>query len=79
MNIDKLDGPAVSALSVVSACDRGSLATLVGHRMGDQKFTVSSFGRHVKPLVAAEFAVASTHQSALVRGELWPVLLMWNP
>jgi hypothetical protein len=34
------------------------------------------FGRHVKPLVPAAFAVVSTHQPALgLRGGLWPVLL----
>jgi hypothetical protein len=38
------------------------------------------FGRHVKPLVPAAFAVVSTHQPALSpRGGLWPVLLMCNP
>jgi hypothetical protein len=39
------------------------------------------FGRHVKPLVPAAFAVLSTnHQHALgPRGGLWPVLLMCNP
>jgi hypothetical protein len=37
------------------------------------------FGRHVKPLVPAVFAVVSTHQSALSpRGGLWPVLLVYN-
>jgi hypothetical protein len=37
------------------------------------------FGRHVKPLVPAVFAVFSTHQSALgPLGGLWP-LLMCNP
>jgi hypothetical protein len=35
------------------------------------------FGRHVKPLVPAAFAVVSTHQPALgTRGVLWPVLHM---
>jgi hypothetical protein len=35
------------------------------------------FGRHVKLLVLAAFAVVSTHQPALgPRGWLWPVLLM---
>jgi hypothetical protein len=39
-----------------------------------------SFGRHVKLLVPAAFAVDSTHQSTLgPRGGLWPVLLMCNP
>jgi hypothetical protein len=38
------------------------------------------FGRHVKPLVPAAFAVVSTHQPALgPRGGLWPVLLICNP
>jgi hypothetical protein len=38
------------------------------------------FGRHVKPLVPAVFAVVSTHQPALgPRGGLWPVLLICNP
>jgi hypothetical protein len=38
------------------------------------------FGRHVKQLVPAAFAVVSTHQSALgPRGGLWPVLLVGNP
>jgi hypothetical protein len=38
------------------------------------------FGRHVKPLVPAVFAVVSTYQSALGwRGGLWPVLLVGNP
>jgi hypothetical protein len=31
------------------------------------------FGRHVKPLVPAEFAVVTTH------GVIWPVLLVCNP
>jgi hypothetical protein len=36
------------------------------------------FGRHVKPLVPAAFAVVSTCQPALgPRGGLWPVLLMY--
>jgi hypothetical protein len=38
------------------------------------------FGRHVKPLVPAAFAVVSTHQPALgPHGGLWPVLLMCYP
>jgi hypothetical protein len=38
------------------------------------------FGRHVKPLVSAAFAVVSTHQPAQgPRRGLWPVLLMCNP
>jgi hypothetical protein len=39
-----------------------------------------SFGRHVKSLVAAAFAIVSTHQSVLEsRGGLWPVCLTCNP
>jgi hypothetical protein len=38
------------------------------------------FGRHVKSVVPAEFAVVSTHQPTLrPRGVLWPILLMCNP
>jgi hypothetical protein len=38
------------------------------------------FGRHVKPLVPAAFAVVSTHQPALgPGGEIWPVFLLYNP
>jgi hypothetical protein len=52
-------------------------------RMGDQNFLSRAppcFGRHVKPLVPAAFAVVSTQQSALgPRGGLWPVLLVGNP
>jgi hypothetical protein len=48
--------------------------------LGDQilsSLASPCFGRQVKPLVQAAFAVVSTHQSALgSRGELWPVLLM---
>jgi hypothetical protein len=42
--------------------------------------TPPCFGRHVKPLVPAAFAVVGTHQHALgPRGGLWPVLLMCYP
>jgi hypothetical protein len=38
------------------------------------------FGRHVKPLAPAAFAIVSTHQSALgPRGGLCHVLLVSNP
>jgi hypothetical protein len=50
--------------------------------MGDQKFVISSslcFGKHVKPLFSAAFAVVHTHQSPLgSRGGLWPIFLMYN-
>jgi hypothetical protein len=42
--------------------------------------TPPCFGRHVKPLVPAAFAVVSTHQPALGPcGGLWPVLHKTNP
>jgi hypothetical protein len=68
--------------SVRSACDRGSYApvSMASLRMGDQNLLSRvplCFGRHVKPLVPAAFAVVSIHQSALgPRGGLWPVLLV---
>jgi hypothetical protein len=40
-------------------------------------FRAPCFGRHVKSLVLAAFAVVSARQSALgLRGGLWPILLM---
>jgi hypothetical protein len=36
------------------------------------------FGRHVKPLVTAGFAVVSTHPALGLHG-LWPVLFMCDP
>jgi hypothetical protein len=39
-----------------------AIASLVGHRTGDQKLILS---RHVKPLVPATFAVVRTHLFAL--------------
>jgi hypothetical protein len=56
------------------------LSNIVSHWMGDQKLISRAppyFGRHVKRLVPAAFAVISTHQPALgPRGGLWPVLLI---
>jgi hypothetical protein len=48
--------------SVRTACDRNSYAPFakVGHRIGDEKLlsrAPSCFGKHVKPLVPAAFAV----------------------
>jgi hypothetical protein len=54
---NELDGPAVSAFSVRSRA-------LVGHQMRDQNFLSRAppcFGRHVKPVVPAAFAVVSIH------------------
>jgi hypothetical protein len=51
------------ALQSVGA-DRGSLATLVSHRMGDQNCIISSSSVLRKArLVPATFAVVSIHQS----------------
>jgi hypothetical protein len=66
---------------VGSAYDRGSKATFVGNRMGDQKFIISSSSVLRKaryPVGPAVFVVVSTHQAAL-GGGLWPVLLVGNP
>jgi hypothetical protein len=54
--------------SVRSACDRGSQApvSMASHRMGDQNILSRAppcFGRHVKLLVPAAFAVVSSHSS----------------
>jgi hypothetical protein len=61
--LEELGGPAVSALSVRSP----KLSNVLkGHRMGDHHllFRVPPcFGRHVKLLVPAAFAVVSTHYS----------------
>jgi hypothetical protein len=51
-----------------SACHRGSKATFAkaSHRMSDQYLLTQAppyFGRHVKPLVLAAFAVVCTHSS----------------
>jgi hypothetical protein len=47
------------------------LSNVGSHRMGDQKFVISS-----SVLVGPAFVVVSSHQSALgPHGGLWPVLL----
>jgi hypothetical protein len=57
---------------------RGSLIEWVTKNLLSQ--ALPCFGRNIKPLVPAAFAVVSTHQPALgPRGGLWPVLLMCNP
>jgi hypothetical protein len=53
---------------VRSACDLGSEATfsMIRHEMGDHNLLSRAppcFGRHVKLLVPAAFAVVSTHSS----------------
>jgi hypothetical protein len=61
--------------SVSSACDRGSLATLVGYRMGDQKSTQASpcFARHVKlwsQLHLQSLGPTNPHWALVVRGRV---------
>jgi hypothetical protein len=63
----------VSALGVLAAARKLS-NIVIGWVTGD------GFGRHVKPLVKAAFAVVGTHQSARCpRGVLRPALLVGNP
>jgi hypothetical protein len=58
--------------SVRSACNRGISATLVGHRMGDQKLIIlssSCFRRYVKPLVRLHlqlFTLTNSHWACVV-------------
>jgi hypothetical protein len=74
-SVKELDCPAVRALGV-----RSRKQSNIGWSSdGWPKFYHLEliFGRHVKPLVPAVFAVVNTHQSALgSRGWLWHVLLM---
>jgi hypothetical protein len=61
---EELDGLAVSALGVQSR--KLSNVLKVSHRMGDKNLSSRDppcFGRHVKPLVPAAFAVVSTYSS----------------
>jgi hypothetical protein len=75
---EELDVPAVSAFrhAIVEVKQR---APIIGYVI---KILLSRappcFGRHVKALVPAAFAVVNTHQTAVgPRGGLWPVLLMF--
>jgi hypothetical protein len=74
---EELDGPAVSALRRANA-EVKLRWSVIGWVTKSR--APPCFGRHVKPLVPAAFAVVSTYQYALgPRGGLWPVLLMYNP
>jgi hypothetical protein len=76
---EELDGPAVFALqrAIAEVKQRCSVIGWVTKNLLSR--APPCFGRHVKPLVPAAFAV-STHQPALgPRGGLRPVLLMYNP
>jgi hypothetical protein len=77
MNDDEeLDGPAVSALlrGIAEIWQRWSVIGWVTKILLSR--AAPCFGKHVKPLVPAAFAVV-TYQTALSpRGELWTVHLM---
>jgi hypothetical protein len=75
-----LAGPAVSALrhAIAEAKQRWSVFGRMTKTLLSQ--VSPCFGRQVKPLFPAAFAVVSTHQSALGQlGGLYPVLLMCHP
>jgi hypothetical protein len=76
----ELDGSAVSALwrAITEVKQRWSV---IGWVTKILLFRSSPCcGRHVKPLIPAVFAVASTYQPALgPRGGLCPILRMCNP
>jgi hypothetical protein len=73
----ELNSPAVSALrrTIAEVKQRWSVIGWVTKNLLSR--APPCFGRHVKTLVPAAFAVVSTHQSALGPRGLWPVLLMW--
>jgi hypothetical protein len=77
-NLQELDGPTVSALRAIAEVKQSLLA--IGWVTKNLLSRAPPcFGRHVKPLVPAAYAVVSIHQSALgPRGGLWPVLLVGN-
>jgi hypothetical protein len=74
---EELYGPAVRALrrAIAEVKQRWSVIGWVTKNLLSR--APPCFGRHVKPLVPAAFAVVSTHKRALgPRGGLLPVLLM---
>jgi hypothetical protein len=73
----ELNGPAVSALrrAIAEVKQRWSVIGWVTKNL--LYLAPPRFGRHVKPLVPAVFAVVITRQLTLgPRGGLWPVLLV---
>jgi hypothetical protein len=74
----ELDGLAVSALrhAMAEYKQRWSVIGWVTKNLLSR--APPCFGRHVKPLVLAAFAVICTNQTS-PRGGLWRVLLMCNP
>jgi hypothetical protein len=78
--MEELDGATVSALryAIVEVKQRWSVIAWVTKNV--LSLAPPCFGRHVKSLVPAVFAIVSTHQPALgSRGGLWPVLVLCNP
>jgi hypothetical protein len=77
---EELDGPAVIALqhAIAEVKQRWSVIGWVTKNLLSR--APPCFGRYVKPLVPAAFAVVSTYQTVLgPRGGLWLVLFMCNP
>jgi hypothetical protein len=78
-SLEKLGGPAVSELwrAIAQVKQRWSVIGWVTKNLLSR--APPCFGRHVKLLVPAAFAVVNIHQLALgLRGGLWPVVLMCN-
>jgi hypothetical protein len=65
MIYEELDGPAVSALRCVIAEVKEHWSVIGRVTKNLLSRAPPCFGRHVKPLVPAAFAVVSTHQPAL--------------
>jgi hypothetical protein len=77
---EELGGPAVNALRLAIAEVKQRWSVIVWVTKNLLSRAPPCFGRHVKPLDPAVFAVVSTHQHAQgTRGELWLNLLMCNP
>jgi hypothetical protein len=77
----ELDDPAASALRRVIAEVKQRCSFMRWVTKNVLFRAPPCFGRHVKPLVPAAFAVVSIHQLWKLlgsRGELWPVLPMCN-
>jgi hypothetical protein len=78
---EELDGPVVDAhrRAIAEVKQHWSVIAWVTKNLLSR---APPFGRHVKLLVPAAFAVDSTHQhqpALYPRGGLWPVLIMCNP
>jgi hypothetical protein len=60
---EEIDGPAISARAIAEVKQRWSVIGWVTKNFISR--APPGFGRHVKPLVPAAFAVVSIHQPAL--------------